>query len=75
MSLELNTMNRERQLILAGASVTSAGIMLAIVVDSTFGGLLLVVGVGTSLLGLHRLGRSGPDGVSRSEETSGPTKP
>ncbi len=54
---------RIRQLILSGAAMTSCAVAVAIVIDSTLGGLALIVGVGVSLLGLHRLGRSGPDGA------------
>ncbi len=54
-------MNESRSWILWGAAATVVGIATALIVEPTLGGLMLVGGVVLTLLGLHRLGRSGAD--------------
>lgn len=51
---------RARTMIIVGASLTVAGIALA-VTDDSFGRYLVVAGIVLSFIALHRFGRLGPE--------------
>lgn len=52
---------KARELLTAGALLAPAGVCAALIIDPMVGGVLLSIGVGAALLGLHRFGRSGAD--------------
>ena len=51
---------RARTMIIVGASLTVAGIALA-VTDDSFGRYLMIAGLVLSFIALHRFGRLGPE--------------
>ena len=54
----------ERTLLSVGASTALLGIAMSTGESSTLGGILTLGGLVTTIIGLHRFGRSGPDAPS-----------
>jgi hypothetical protein len=56
----------ERQLLLLGACLMPLGIGLALLLSETLGAAVSIAGAVCMLWGLHRFGRLGSDGSTRS---------
>jgi hypothetical protein len=50
-----------RTLLILGALLSPLGVALSLLAPEWLGAATTIAGVGCALLGLHRLGRSGPD--------------
>jgi len=55
---------RLRSLLAASATITLGGIVLSVSGDSTIGGVVTVAALVSLIWCVHRLGRTGPDGVT-----------
>lgn len=55
-----NLWQTSEKLLATFAVIAPMGIVVALVVNATLGGWLVLCGLGVGLVGLHRLGRSGP---------------